>query len=139
MASYWVYLSSEVSANRVVIVLSGIVICDEAEPGAALQTLLALAPDVGHGDGPPVLGGAGVPGQGARPVGVTIGPRAWLLTMCPVPGAVIAPAPGAHTGLLTLIRALGARGDGATVATGRCQVSFVTQFKFKCFHFLREL
>lgn len=137
MASYWVYLSSEVSANRVVIVLSGIVICDDAD--SALQALLALAPDVGHGDGPPVLGGAGVPGQGARP-GVTRVPRAPLVTMCPVPGAVMAPPPpGAHTRLLTLIGALGARGDGAAVATGRCRVSFVTQFKFKCFHFLREL
>ena len=138
MASYWVYLSSEVSANRVVIVLSGIVICDDADPRAGLHALLALAPDVGHGDGPPVLRGAGVPGQGARPVGVTIA-QARVLTMSPVPPVMAGPPPGADTGLLALIGALGARGDGAAVATGRCRVSFVTQFKFKCFHFLREL
>ena len=122
MASYWVYLSSEVSANRVVIVVSGIVICDDAQP---LVPLL----DVGHGDGPPVGGGAAVPGQGAGPVA---GPRG--LTMAS-PRAMV-PGPLSDQRLLAVIGALGARGDGAVVATGRCQVSFVTQFKFKCFHFL---
>lgn len=128
MASYWVYLSSEVSANRVVIVLSRIVICDDAQP-------LALVPllDVGHRDGSPVRGGAAVSGQRAGPVA---GPAIIsLLTMCS-PLSLMVPGPPGHLRLLAVIRTLGAGGDGAIVATGRCQVSFVTQFKFKCFHFL---
>ncbi len=89
MASYWVYLPSEVSANRVVIVLSGIVICDDAD--------LALAPDVGHGDGAPVLGRGAVSGQGAGPAVVTI--------------ARARPVPGVPGPVLAVIRALGAGGD----------------------------
>ena len=89
MASYWVYLPSEVSANRVVIVLSGIVICDDAD--------LALAPDVGHGDGALVLPSTAVSGQGARPGVLTIG------------GA--GPVPGEPGPVLALIGALGAGGD----------------------------
>ena len=92
MASYWVYLPSEVSANRVVIVLSGIVICDDAD--------LALAPDVGHGDGAPVLPSAAVSGQGARPAVLTIGGAG------PVPGEPGEPGP-----VLAVIGALGAGGD----------------------------
>ena len=78
MAPYWVYLSSEVSANRVVIALSRIVVCD-----------LSLPPDVGQGDGAPGLRHARVPGQGARPVA---GPACVMLS---------------HTRLLAVVRALG--------------------------------
>ena len=84
MAPYWVYLSSEVSANRVVIALSRIVVCDAARPA-----LLPLPPDVGQGDGAPVLRHARVPGQGARPVA---GPACVMLS---------------HTRLLAVVRALG--------------------------------
>ena len=128
MASYWVYLSSEVSANRVVIVLSRIVIGDDAQP-LALVSLL----DVGHRDGSPVRGGAAVSGQGAGPVASPA--IISLLTMCS-PLSLMVPGPPSHLRLLAVIRTLGTGGDGAIVATGRCQVSFVTQFKFKCFHFL---
>ena len=86
MAPYWVYLSSEVSANRVVIALSRIVVCD----------LLSLPPDVGQGDGAPGLRHARVPGQGARPVA---GP-AW-------PGPRGPPVMLSHTRLLAVVRALG--------------------------------
>ena len=82
MAPYWVYLSSEVSANRVVIALSRIVVCD-----------LSLPPDVGQGDGAPGLRHARVPGQGARPVA---GP-AWPLSCVML----------SHTRLLAVVRALG--------------------------------
>ena len=88
MAPYWVYLSSEVSANRVVIALSRIVVCDGARPA-----LLSLPPDVGQGDGAPGLRHARVPGQGARPVA---GP-AWPLSCVMLP----------HTRLLAVVRALG--------------------------------
>ena len=91
MAPYWVYLSSEVSANRVVIALSRIVVCDDARPA-----LLSLPPDVGQGDGAPVLRHARVPGQGARPVA---GP-AW-------PGPRGPPVMLSHTRLLAVVRALG--------------------------------
>ena len=87
MAPYWVYLSSEVSANRVVIALSRIVVCDDARPA-----LLSLPPDVGQGDGPPVLGHARVPGQGARPVAGPAWPSYVMLS---------------HTRLLAVVRALG--------------------------------